>query len=55
MDIYARWPDPNEPIPRYKMAVRKKLDAEGRLSETKMILGWLWNFCSLTISLPKNN
>jgi hypothetical protein len=54
MDICARWPNPNEPIPRYKMAARKKLDAEGRLSETKMILGWLWNFCSLTISLPKN-
>ncbi len=39
MDICAHWPDPNEPIPRYKMAARKKLDAKGRLSKTKMILG----------------
>jgi hypothetical protein len=54
MDICARRPDPNEPIPRYKMAARKKLDAEGQLSKTKMILRWLWNFCSLTIFLPKN-
>ncbi len=36
------------------MAERKKLDAEGLLRKTKMILGWLWNFCNLTISLPKN-
>jgi hypothetical protein len=54
MDICACQPDPNEPIPHYKMAARKKLDAEGLLSKTKMILGWLWNFCNLTISLPEN-
>jgi hypothetical protein len=54
MDICARRPDPNEPIPHYKMAARKKLDAEGLLSKTKMILGWPWNFCNLTISLPEN-
>ncbi len=54
MDICAHLPDPNEPIPRYEMAARKKLDAEGQLSKTKMILGWLWNFRSLTISLHKN-
>jgi hypothetical protein len=54
MDIYSRQPDPNEPIPHYKMAARKKLDAEGLLSKTKMILGGLWNFCNLTISLPEN-
>jgi hypothetical protein len=38
MDICARQPDPNEPIPRYEMAARKKLDAKDLLSETKMIL-----------------
>jgi hypothetical protein len=54
MDICARRPDPNEPILHYKMTARKKLDAKGLLSKTKMILGWLWNFCNLTISLPEN-
>jgi hypothetical protein len=52
MCLLAR--DPNKPIPRYKMAARKKLDTEGRLSKTKMILGWLWNFGNLTISLSHN-
>jgi hypothetical protein len=36
------------------MAARKKLDAKGLLSKTKLILGLLWNFRNLTISLPKN-
>jgi hypothetical protein len=54
MGICVCWPDPNKPIPRNKMAVRKKLNAEGLLSKTKMILGWLWNFCNLIISLLHN-
>jgi hypothetical protein len=33
------------------MAARHKLDAEGLLEETKMILGWMWDFRCLTISL----
>ncbi len=36
------------------MAARHKLDAEGLLKETKMILGWMWDFRCLTISLPTN-
>jgi hypothetical protein len=54
MDICAHRPYPNEPIPHYEMAARKKLDAKGQLSEMKMILGWLWDIHSLTISLPEN-
>jgi hypothetical protein len=34
------------------MAALHKLSAEGRLEETKMILGWMWDFRCLTISLP---
>jgi hypothetical protein len=33
-----------EPIPCHEMAARHKLWAEGWLEETKMILGWLWDF-----------
>jgi hypothetical protein len=29
---------PDKPIPRYDMAARHKLDAEGLFKETKMIL-----------------
>jgi hypothetical protein len=36
------------------MAARHKLDAESLLKETKMILGWMWDFRCLTISLPTN-
>jgi hypothetical protein len=45
---------PDEPIPHYNMAARHKLDVEGLLKETKMILGWMWDFRRLTISLPTN-
>jgi hypothetical protein len=34
------------------MIARNKLTAEGGLSETKMILGWLFNFRTLIVSLP---
>jgi hypothetical protein len=44
--------DPNEPIPREPMIARGKLTAEGGLSEMKMILGWLFNFRTLIVSLP---
>jgi hypothetical protein len=33
------------------MVARDKLLAEGSLSETKIILGWLFNFRTLNISL----
>jgi hypothetical protein len=35
------------------MAAHKKLNAKAPLEEAKMILGWLWNFRALTISLSK--
>jgi hypothetical protein len=44
----------NKPIPHHNMAALHKLSAEGRLEETKMILGWMWDFWQLTISLPIN-
>ena len=45
----------NEPIPHETMAAKDKLLAEGCLSETKVILGWLFNFRMLTVSLPDHN
>jgi len=44
IEVAARPNDPNEPIPREKMVAEDKLKAEGGLSETKIILGWLFNF-----------
>ncbi len=44
--------DPNESISREPTIARDKLTAEGGLSETKMILGWLFNFRTLIVSLP---
>jgi hypothetical protein len=46
--------DINEPIPREKMVAKDKLVAEGGLAETKVILGWFFNFRTLTISLPEH-
>ncbi len=43
-----------EQTPRTPMVSRPKLDAEGKLSEIKTILGWVWNFRQLSISLPDN-
>jgi hypothetical protein len=50
----AREVSPFEPLPRDEMDARKKLIAETGLSETKMVLGWLLNFRTMTISLPEN-
>jgi hypothetical protein len=36
------------------MAARHKLWAKGLLEETKMILGWRWDFRHLIIFLPIN-
>jgi hypothetical protein len=52
IEVVAGPNDPNEPIPCEPMIARNKLTAEGGLSETKMILGWLFNFRTLIISLP---
>jgi len=54
LEVAARPNDVNEPIPREKMVAEDKLKAEGGLSETKTILGWLFNFCTLTVSLPEH-
>ena len=54
IEVAARPNDANEPIPREKMVAEDKLKAEGGLSETKTILGWLFNFRTLTVSLPEH-
>ena len=36
------------------MEARNKLAAEAGLGEEKIILGWLFDFCRLIISLPSN-
>jgi hypothetical protein len=45
----------NEPIPHHNMASLHKLSMEGRLEETKMILGWMWDFWQLTFPSPLIN
>jgi hypothetical protein len=35
------------------MVAQDKLKAEGGLAETKIILGWHFNFCTLNTTLPK--
>ncbi len=48
----ATWPNNiNELIPRKPMIPKDKLMAKGGLSETKVVLGWLFNFRMLTIFL----
>ena len=54
IEVAARPNDPKEPIPREKMVAEDKLTAEGGLSETNIILGWLFNFRTLTVSLPEH-
>jgi hypothetical protein len=50
----AAWPnDINKPIPWEPMVAQDKLKAEGGLAETKIILIWRFNFCTLTVTLPK--
>jgi len=48
----ARPLNENDPIPRHPMISQKKLLAEGRMDECKIILGWQINTRSLQISLP---
>jgi hypothetical protein len=47
--------DANEPIPCKKMGAEYKLKVEGGLAETKVILGWHFNFRTLTVTLPSTN
>ncbi len=46
--------DAHEPMSQEEMAAQNKLLAEAGLEETKKILCWLFNFRSLTVSLPEN-
>jgi hypothetical protein len=46
--------DINKPIPWETMVAQDKLKAEGGLAETKVILGWHFNFWTLTITLPEH-
>ncbi len=41
----------NEPIPQELMVALEKLIAEGGLTETKMMMAWLFNFRTLTVTL----
>jgi hypothetical protein len=54
IDATARPNHPGEPIPRESIDARDKLKAEAGLFEKKMILGWLFDFRRLLISLPEN-
>jgi hypothetical protein len=51
IEVAARPNDINEPIPREPMVAQDKLKAEGGLAETKVILGWQFNFRTLTVTL----
>jgi hypothetical protein len=48
----ARPLDPEDVIPRKDIISLKKYSAEGRLEETKKVLGWILNSRTLQISLP---
>ena len=54
IEVAARPTDASEPIPREPMVAKDKLKAEGGLSETKVILGWHFNFRTLTVTLPEH-
>jgi hypothetical protein len=54
IEVVAQPFNPNEPIPQELMVVLEKLIAEGGLTEKKMILGWLFNFRTLTVTLPEH-
>jgi len=54
IETAARPRDINKPIPCEKMVAEDKLAAEGGLTETKVILGWFFNFRTLTVSLQEH-
>lgn len=54
IQVLARALARNEPIPRETMAAMAKLFAEARMTEIKIMLGWLLNLRRLIISLPDN-
>jgi hypothetical protein len=54
IEVAARPNDVKKPIPCKKMVAEDKLKSKGGLSDTKITLGWLFNFCTLTVSLIKH-
>jgi hypothetical protein len=50
--VLSRPVDNSDAIPRKDIISTKKFKAEGRLEETKKVLGWILNTRSLQISLP---
>jgi hypothetical protein len=52
--VAARSHDKNGPIQCKPVMARDKLKAEGGLVETKTILGWHFNFQTLTVTLPEH-
>jgi hypothetical protein len=54
IEVAAQPNDINKPIPWEQMVVQDKLKAEEGLAETNIILGWHFNFCTLTVTLPKH-
>ena len=54
VDTMSRRVNTNEPLPRVALINKTKLAAEGRLEETKIVLGWLLDTRRLRISLPEH-
>jgi hypothetical protein len=54
IEVAAQPNNVNKPIPREPMVAQDKLKAEGGLAETKVILGWHFNFRTLTVTLPEH-
>ena len=54
VDVMSRRLDEDEPLPRKTLINKTKLAAEGKLEERKIVLGWLLDTRSLTISLPEH-
>ena len=52
--VAARQKHPSEPIPGEEMAALAKLLAEAGAEEIKTILGWVFDFRRLLLSLPEN-
>ena len=52
VDSMSRRVQSSEPLPRTSLINKKKLAAEGRLEETKIVLGWFLDTRRLIISLP---
>ena len=54
VDTMSRKVQENEPLPRTALINKRKLAAEGRLDERKIVLGWMLDTRRLTISLPEH-